>query len=37
MEDEYMLGEHFWINFTSEKYYNYVFIIFSSIGTLKSP
>ena len=38
VEDEYMLGEHFWINFTYEKYYNYVFlIIFSSIGALKNP
>lgn len=37
VEDEYMLGEHFLINYSCDKCCNYVLVItFSSVRTLKN-
>lgn len=36
VEDEYMLGEHFLINYRYNKYCNYVFVTFPSVRALKN-
>lgn len=35
VEDEYMLGKHFLINYIYNKYCNYVIVIFSSVRAVK--